>query len=112
MSIKLKDYLKRKRSTLEKLLELKRIKNYQQLLDYCNKRGCEPIDEKEFNLVIKKPILQKPSKDLKMKQAKEELVNEEVSKPEPERRKRRSKVSRSTQNSQEERASNTTVEDT
>jgi hypothetical protein len=38
--------------------------------------------------------------------------SKEVSKPEPERRKRRSKVSRSTQNSQEERASNTTVEDT
>jgi len=111
MSTKLKDYLKRKRTTLKELLSLKRIKDYQQLLDYCDKRGCEPIDEKEFNLVIKKPVLQKPDKDLKIKQAKEELVNEEVSKPAPKRRKRRSKVSRSTQSSQEARTVDTTVKD-
>ena len=110
MSTKLKDYLKRKRTTLKEILILKRIKDYQQLLDYCDKRGCEPIDEKEFNLVIKKPILQKPSKDLKIKQVKEELANEEVSKPAP-KRKRRSKVSRSTQSSQETRAADTTIKD-
>ncbi|GEM_PF-5325208 len=110
MSTKLKDYLKRKRTTLKELLILKRIKDYQQLLDYCDKRGCEPIDEKEFNLVIKKPILQKHSKDLKIKQVKEELANEKVSKPAP-KRKRRPKVSRSTQSSQETRAADTTVKD-
>lgn len=113
MSTKLKDYLKRKRTTLKELLNLKRIKDYQQLLDYCDKRGCEPIDEKEFNLVIKKPVLQKPAKDLKIKQAKEELVNEEVTKPASKRRsrKRRSKVSRSTQGSQKARSADTAVKD-
>lgn len=106
MSINLKDYLKRKRSSLKKFILQSNIKSYEEILDYCKRRGCTPITEEEFSLVV----LQEEEVKPKIEEAKEASSNEE--KPaRPKRRKRRTKVSRPAQDSQEEGATNKSVKD-
>ena len=106
MSINLKDYLKRKRSSLEKFILQSNIKSYEEILDYCKRRGCTPIAKEEFDLVV----LQKEEVKPKIEEAKEASSNEE--KPvKPKRRKRRTKVSRPAQDSQEAGTADKPVED-
>lgn len=107
MSINIKDYLRRKRSSLEKLISEGDIKNYNELLEYCEARGCDPVLKEEFDLAKPSPVLQKEAVKPKIKKEKEAASNEE--KPAKPKR-RRSKVSRSTQSSQEKRSSDKTVE--
>jgi len=112
MSTDLKKYLLRRRTQLEEFIEKNKITSYQTILDFCEKRGCDPISKKEFLSVKKKIDLRSKKDEIKVDLEKEgvkTLANEE--KPTKPKRRRKSKVSRSTQSSQEKRSSNKTVED-
>ena len=111
MSTNLKKYLLRRRTQLEEFIEKNKITSYQTILDFCEKRGCDPISKKEFLSVKKKIDLRSKKDEIKVELENEgvkTLANEE--KPAKPKR-RRSKVSRSTQSSQEKRSSDKTVED-
>ena len=108
MSTKLEDYLRRKRTTLQNFVLAPHIQSYQDLIDYCARRGCEPITEEKYNLLLS--ALQ--SQDDKPKIVKKaEVVNEKESsvKTKP-RRKRKSTVSRSAQKVQKTRSADKPVE--
>jgi len=108
MSINLKDYLKRKRTTLENFIQKNNINDYQQILDYCQRRGCDPISREAFELLVPPPVLQEKVVEPKI-EAKESAADEEkTSKP---KRRSRKRVSRPAQSSQEEGTSDQPVED-
>lgn len=114
MSIDLKDYLRRKRTTIEKFVQISNIKTYQDLLDYCERRGCNSIPESEFNLLInpvKPSTLQKKANKPKIIKKEVEVSDEKKTPKAKTTRKRKSTVSRSTQKVQEERSVDTSVKD-
>lgn len=60
MSISLVDYLRRKRNSLEQFIKEQNITSYDQILDYCARRGCEPISKETFDKIFKSnPLLSK-----------------------------------------------------
>lgn len=113
MSIDLKDYLRRKRTTIEKFVQISNIETYQDLLDYCERRGCDPISEEEFCLLInsaKTSTLQKKASKPKIVKKEVDIVDEKKTTKPKTTRKRKSTISRSTQKVQEEGSVDTPVE--
>lgn len=117
MSIKLKDYLLRKRVRLDHFIKKNNIKDYQEILDYCQQRECVPISKEEFDLLVPSapakpaPALQKKASKPKIVKKEVEAVDEKKTTKPKATRKRKSTISRSTQKVQEEGPVDTPVED-
>ena len=52
MSIKLKYWLERNRRTISNFLTEESIYSYEDVLKYCENRGCEPITYKEYSEAV------------------------------------------------------------
>ena len=59
--IDLLDYLKRKRTTIQDLVVLLKIKSYDEILEYCARRGCSPITKAQYDAFFPTEILQTDS---------------------------------------------------
>lgn len=108
MSISLIKYLERKRSSLKKFIEKNNISDYQEILDYCERRECDPISTEEFDLLVKPQGLQLPNSEPKIKEKEVQVIEKKESKP---KRRRRTKVSRPAQKVQEKRSLDKAVKD-
>jgi hypothetical protein len=56
--IDLLDYLKRKRTTIQELVTLLKIKSYDEILEYCDRRGCAPITKDQYDAFFPTEVLQ------------------------------------------------------
>ena len=59
MSISLLDYLKRKRTNLKDFIKEQNISSYEQILEYCKRRGCVAPEKNELDKFFKKPVVKK-----------------------------------------------------
>tara|TARA_A100001011_G_C14062027_1_gene736535 strand:- start:56 stop:349 length:294 start_codon:yes stop_codon:yes gene_type:complete len=75
MSIKLKYWLQRNRKSIKDFIEDENIKSYEDVLAYCDRRGCDPITEAEYT----EALGDKKAPAAKVKPASEK--NENVVKP-------------------------------
>ena len=87
MSINIKDYLKRKRTSIENFIVDNKISEHQEIIRYCERRGCESISEKEFMDIIKKLGLIPPKDTVIAK----EVLEKKTAGPEKKRVRRKSK---------------------
>jgi len=87
MSINIKDYLKRKRTSIENFIVDNKISEHQEIVRYCERRGCESISEKEFMDIIKKLGLIPPKDTVIAK----EVLEKKTAAPEKKRVRRKSK---------------------
>jgi len=53
MSIKLKYWLLRNKRSIRQFIADEQINSYEEVLLYCEKRGCDPISEEEYSKAIK-----------------------------------------------------------
>lgn len=59
--IDLLDYLRRKRTTIQDLVVLLKIKSYEEILEYCDRRGCTPITKVQYDAFFPTDVLQNNS---------------------------------------------------
>lgn len=57
-STDLVSYLSRKRKTLQDFVVDQKIESYEQIVEYCKRRGCLPISKEAFEVVLPKKVLQ------------------------------------------------------
>ena len=89
MSIDLKFLLHKNKITIAQFLIVNKIKSYAGLKEYCSERSILPIDEKEYEAIVKKENVKKeadvsqkkpPQKDTKRKTTKRTRATRKSSK--------------------------------
>ena len=90
MSIKLKYWLSRNRRSIKQFIKDEEINSYQDVLAYCDRKGCDPITEKEYTEALgeaseekvdSKPTLEKNKNVVKPKRTKRSTKTKTKRKP-------------------------------
>jgi len=92
MSIKLKYWLLRNKKSIKNFIEDEHIKSYEDVLAYCERRGCDPITEAEYTdalggrrspAVKAKPVSEENKNVAKPKRTKRSTKTQAKKKPRP-----------------------------